>query len=44
MQSTLCEMLGWVNHKLESRLIGEISTTITFGRERKEAKEPLEEG
>ena len=44
MQSTLCEMLGWVNHKLESRLIGEISTTITFSRERKEAKEPLEEG
>ena len=44
MQSTLCEMLGWVNHKLESKLIGEISTTITLGRERKETKEPLEEG
>ena len=27
MQSTLCEMPGWVNHKLESRLLGEISTT-----------------
>ena len=27
MQSTSCEMLGWVNHKLESRLPGEISTT-----------------
>ena len=27
MQSTLCEMLGWMNHKLESRLPGEISTT-----------------
>ena len=26
MQSTLCEMLGWMNHKLESRLPGEIST------------------
>jgi len=26
MQSTSCEM-GWVNHKLESRLLGEISTT-----------------
>ena len=25
-QSTLCEMLGWMNHKLESRLPGEIST------------------
>ena len=27
MQSTPCEMLGWMNHKLESRLLGEISTT-----------------
>ena len=27
MQSTLCEMPGWMNHKLESRLLGEISTT-----------------
>ena len=26
-QSTVCEMSGWVNHKLESRLPGEISTT-----------------
>ena len=25
MQSTLCEMPGWMNHKLESRLPGEIS-------------------
>ena len=25
MQGTLCEMLGWMNHKLESRLPGEIS-------------------
>ena len=25
MQSTLCEMLGWMTHKLESRLLGEIS-------------------
>ena len=25
MQSTSCEMLGWVNHKRESRLLGEIS-------------------
>jgi len=24
MQSTLCEMLGWMNHKWESRLPGEI--------------------
>ena len=27
MQSTLCEMPGWMNHKLKSRLLGEISTT-----------------
>ena len=27
MQSTSCEMLGWMNHTLESRLPGEISTT-----------------
>ena len=27
MQSTSCEMLGWMNRKLESRLPGKISTT-----------------
>ena len=27
MQSTSCEMLGWMKHKLESRLQGEISIT-----------------
>ena len=27
MQSTPCEMLGWVKHKLESGLPGEISIT-----------------
>ena len=27
MQSPLCEMLGWMKHKLESRLPGEISIT-----------------
>ena len=26
MQNTSCEMTGWINHKLESRLPGEIST------------------
>ena len=26
MQSTSCEMLDWMNHKLESRLPGEIPT------------------
>ena len=27
MQSTSCEMPGWMKHKLESRLPGEISVT-----------------
>ena len=27
MQSTSCEMLDWMKHKLESRLLGEISIT-----------------
>ena len=26
LQSTSCETPGWVDHKLESRLLGEIST------------------
>ena len=35
MQSTSCKMLDWMKHKLESRLLGEISVTsdmqmITF--------------
>ena len=28
MQSTLCTMPGWMTHKLESRLLEEISTTL----------------
>ena len=27
MQNISCEMPGWMNHKLESRLPGEIATT-----------------
>ena len=27
IQSTSCEMLGWMKHKVESRLLGEISIT-----------------
>ena len=27
MQSTSCEMSCWMKHKLDSRLLGEISTT-----------------
>ena len=26
-QNISCEMLGWMNHKLESRLLREVSTT-----------------
>ena len=48
MQSTLCKMLGWIKHKLESRLQGEISITsdvqmtLPYGRKRRGIKEPLE--
>ena len=50
MQSTSCEMPGWMNHKLESRFPGEISTTSDMqmiqpnGRKRRGTKEPLDEG
>ena len=27
MQSTSCEMLGWIKHKLESRFLGERAKT-----------------
>ena len=27
MQSTSCKMLGWMKHKLETKLLGEISIT-----------------
>ena len=30
MQSTSCKMLGWMTLKLESRLLGEISTTLAM--------------
>ena len=30
MQSTSCEMLDWVNHKLESRLLWEIPTNLIY--------------
>ena len=30
MQSTSCEMLSWMNHKLESSLPGEVSTTLAM--------------
>ena len=50
MQSTSCEMLGWMKHKLESRLLGEISISQICrwhhynGRKWRGTKEPLDEG
>ena len=49
MQSTSCKMLGWMKHRLESRLPGEISITsdmqVTPPSWRKQrTKEPLDEG
>ena len=50
MQSTSCEMLGWMNHKLESRLPGKITTPQicrwyhSNGRKQRGIKEPLDEG
>ena len=32
LQSTSCEMLGWINHKLESRLPEEISITSDIAK------------
>ena len=51
MQSTSCDMSGWMKQKLESRLLGEISiasdTQMThhpYGGKRRATKEPLDEG
>ena len=49
MQSTSSEMLGWMKHKLESRLHGEISITSDMlmtpplWQRRKRTKESLDE-
>ena len=49
MQSTSYEMLGWMKHKLESRLPGEISITSDMQmtqhlwQKEKKTKEPLGE-
>ena len=53
MQSTPCKMPGWMKHKLESRLRGEISITSdmqmttesvsSYGRKQRRTKEPLDE-
>ena len=50
MQSTSYEMPGWMKHKLESRLPGEISVTSEkqmtppLRQKWRETKEPLDEG
>ena len=49
VQSTSCRMLGWMKHKLESRLLGEISITSDMQmtpplwRKQSSTKEPLDE-
>ena len=45
MQSTSCEMTGWMKHKLESRLPGEISITSDMQMTPKQrgTEEPLDE-
>ena len=49
MQSTSCEMPGWMKHKLESRLLGEISITLDMQmtpplwQKARRNKEPLNE-
>ena len=50
MQSTLCDMPGWMKNKLQSRLMGEISITLytqmtsPLWQKTKRTKEPLNEG
>ena len=41
MQSTSCKMLGWMNHKLESGLLGEISIASDDTTLMAESKEEL---
>ena len=49
MQSSSHEMLAWMTHKLESRLLGEISITSDmqmtpqYDRKQRGTKEPLDE-
>ena len=50
MQSTSCEMLGWIKHKLESRLpeeiaiISDMQMTHPSGRKLRGTKDHLDEG
>ena len=49
VQSTSCEILGWMKHKLESRWLGEIAITSDMQmtsplwQKRRETKKPLDE-
>ena len=49
MQSTSCEMLDWMKHKLKSRLLGEISIISDmrwhhpYGRKWRRTQKPLDE-
>ena len=48
MQSTSCEMSGWMKHKLESRLLEERSITSDMqmtphSRKQRRTKQPLDE-
>ena len=48
-QSTSCEMLGWMKHKLKSRLLGDMSITSDMHMtpplwQKVRTKEPLDEG
>ena len=49
MKSTSCEMPGWMKHKLESRLPGDMSITLDvqmtppYDRKQRGTKEPLDE-
>ena len=49
MKSTSCEILGLMNHKLESRLLGELSITsdmqiyCLYGRKWRGSKDPFDE-
>ena len=49
MQNTSREMLGWIKHKLGSRMLGEISITSDmqmtppYARKPRRIKEPLDE-
>ena len=50
IQGTSCKMLGWMKHKLESKLPGEISVTSDMlmtppiWQKARETEQPLDEG